>query len=69
MVGVIHGSPADGAKVQKGDLVTRINGEAVGKWDTHRYESLLANANEVAFTFLNGTEEKTLSLRVVELVP
>ncbi|MGD1032562.1 MAG: aspartyl protease family protein, partial [Opitutaceae bacterium] len=54
VVGVVPGSPADAADVETGDLVTRINGEAVARWTTRRYEQLLANAESITVTFLNG---------------
>jgi hypothetical protein len=55
--------------VQAGDLVTRINGEPVAKWDLRRYEQLLATVREITFTFLNGTEESSKHVGVFELVP
>jgi len=66
---VIPDSPADGAGVLPGDLVTRINGQAVEKWDLHRYETLLRSAPWVEFTFLHGREETTGRISVGELVP
>jgi len=69
VVGVVPGSPADAADVETGDLVTRINGEAVARWTTRRYEQLLANAESITVTFLNGTRETDKRLRVVDLVP
>jgi hypothetical protein len=69
VVGVVPGSPADAANVETGDLVTRINGEPVGSWTARRYEQLLANAEDIAVTFLNGTQETVKRLQVVELVP
>jgi hypothetical protein len=69
VVGVVPGSPADAANVETGDLVTRINGEPVAQWSTRKYEQLLANAENVSITFLNGTRETQKKLKVVELVP
>ena len=69
VVGVVPGSPADAANLETGDLVTRINGEAVGSWTARRYEQLLANAESISVTFLNGTRETEKKLQVVELVP
>jgi C-terminal processing protease CtpA/Prc len=69
VVGVIRGSPADAAKVAVGDLVTRIDGEPVRDWDSRRYEQLLARANAIAFTFLNGTQARSVELKVRDLVP
>jgi hypothetical protein len=69
--GVIPGSSADGANVQLGDLVTRVNGEPVSKWDLRRYNELVANGAAVDYTFLeNGKAESSPKrLKVVDLVP
>jgi hypothetical protein len=69
VVGVVPGSPADAADAQIGDLVTRINGEPVASWSTQRYGQLLANAEQITYTFLYGTTETARRLDVVELVP
>lgn len=69
VVGVIPGSPAAAAGVAPGDLVTRIDGETTDKWDTPRYERLQANAEEVAYTFLNGAEKAEKRMKVAEIVP
>jgi hypothetical protein len=69
VAGVVPKSPADGAGVQAGDLVTRINGEPVARWDLRRYEQLLATASEIGFTFLNGNTETEKRIAVFELIP
>lgn len=69
VAGVIPDSPAALAQVQLGDLITRINGEPVAQWDLRRYEQLVAAAPEIMFTFLNGTKETNVTLKVFELVP
>lgn len=69
VAGVVPKSPAQAAGVERGDLVIRINGDAMAKWDLRRYEQLVATADEIAFTFLNGTHEKERRVRVFELVP
>ena len=66
---VISGSPAEKSGVQGGDLVTRINGEPVAQWDIARYQQLVALADEVAFTFLNGTQETETRVQVFNLIP
>jgi hypothetical protein len=66
---VVEGSPAAAAGVQSGDLVTRINGEPVAAWDISRYQQLIANSGEIAYTFLVGTQETERKIRVFELVP
>lgn len=68
VAGVVRDSSAERLGIQTGDLVTRINGELVAKWDFRRYEQLVASANEIAFTFLNGAHESEQSLRVFTLV-
>jgi hypothetical protein len=69
VAGVVPKSSAEVEGVQQGDLVTRINGEPVARWDLRRYEQLVASANEITFTFLNGTAESEKQVRVFELVP
>ena len=67
--GVVPNSPADAEGIQPGDLVTRINGEPVARWDFRRFEQLLAGATEVTLSFLNGSAESSKRVRVFELVP
>ncbi len=69
VAGVVPGSPAEGAGVQTGDLVTRINGEPVAQWDLRRYEQLVVSGLEISFTFLNGNTEAAKAVKVFELVP
>jgi hypothetical protein len=70
VVGVVPGSPAETAPVHTGDLVTRINGEPVAKWNLLRYEQLIATADAITVTFLYGTKESDpVRLGVFELVP
>jgi hypothetical protein len=66
---LVPNSPAAAADIHLGDLVTRINGEAVAAWDLRRYDQLIATANEVTFTFLNGNVESTKTVPVFVLVP
>jgi hypothetical protein len=66
---VVPGSPAAVAGVQPGDLVTRLNGEPVAKWDIRRYELLVATATSIEFTFLHGNNEVAERLDVFDLVP
>ena len=66
---VIPGSPAAAVGVQDGDLVTRINDEPVANWDLARYQQLIASADEVEFTFLNGTQETVRNLKIFDLIP
>lgn len=69
VVGVVPESPAEGQGIEVGDLVTRINGEAVSLWDLQRYEMLVSAASEIRLTFLNGTAEAEKRVKVFELVP
>lgn len=66
---VVPGSPAENAGVQPGDLVTRINGEPVAQWNVVRYQQLATSADEIVFTFLNGTQETDRRIRGFALVP
>jgi hypothetical protein len=66
---VIPGSPADQARMEAGDLVTRINGEHVSKWDLRRYEELVATAREITCTLLYGQTEAPTTFETFELVP
>ena len=68
VVSVVPDSPAHAAGVQGGDLVTRINDEPVAAWDYLRFEQLVATASGIRFTFLNGTQEASHTLGVIELV-
>ena len=69
VAGVVPDSPAAAAQVESRDLVTRINGEPVARWDFGRYEQLISTADAVTFTFLNGTSETEKRLPVFDLVP
>jgi hypothetical protein len=69
VAGVVPTSSADRAGISPGDLVTRINGEAVARWDLMRYEQLVERATEITLTFLNGTSEAEKRVEVFELVP
>jgi hypothetical protein len=69
VAGVVPGSPAEAAGVERGDLVIRIDGEPMAKWDLRRYEERVARADEIALTFLKGTQETERRVRVFELVP
>jgi hypothetical protein len=69
VAGVVPKSPAETAGVQQGDLVIRINGESVARWDLRRYEQLVASAASIVFTFLNGDAESEKQVSVFELVP
>lgn len=69
VAGVVPDSPATWSNVQTGDLISRINGEPVAQWSFQRYERLIAEADEVTYTFLRGTEETDRTLSVFLLVP
>jgi hypothetical protein len=69
VAGVIAKSPAAAQGVQAGDLVTRINGESVARWDLRRYEQLVTTATEITFTFLNGNAETEKRVPIFDLVP
>lgn len=67
--GVIAGSPAEADGIRHGDLVTRIGGEPVERWNLARYEELVRRAAYVDLTFLNGRTETTKRIAVFDLVP
>jgi hypothetical protein len=69
VAGVIPDSPADALGIQSGDLVIRINGESVNDWNLRRYEAVVRRANEITYTFLNGTKETPIVVPTFELVP
>jgi hypothetical protein len=69
VAGVVPKSSAETEGVQLGDLVIRINGDPVAKWDLRRYEQLVATASEITFTFLNGNAETEKRVQVFGLVP
>jgi hypothetical protein len=69
VVGVIAGSPAAAASIEPGDLVVRVNGEAVAGWDLRRYDELIATAASVEYTFLNGSTETNRRLGIADVVP
>jgi hypothetical protein len=69
VIGVVAGSPASSAAVTDGDLVSRINGEPVAGWDLPRFDRLVATAEGIDFTFLDGTRETAKRIPVVDLVP
>jgi len=69
VAGVVPQSAAEVAGIRRGDLVTRINGEPVARWDFARYEQLVATAAELSFSFLLGTSESEKRVRVVDLIP
>jgi hypothetical protein len=69
VAGVVPGSPAAAVGVERGDLVIRIAGEPVAKWDLRRYEQLVASAEEITLTFLQGTVEMEKRVRVFALLP
>lgn len=62
-------SPAAQARFQEGDLVIRINGEAVEGWDLNRFNELIESGGLVDYTFLQGRDEVTKSAEAFALVP
>jgi hypothetical protein len=69
VAGVIPDSPAKEAGIQFGDLVTRIEGEPVAKWNLERYEHAVATSATLTFTLLFGTNEVEKRVGVFDLVP
>ncbi len=69
VAGVVPGSPAERSGVERGELVVRIDGEPVARWDLSRFEAHVGRAEELEFTFLEGNREFTRRLRAFDLVP
>ncbi len=69
VLGVVPDSPAAENGVQPGDLVTRINGEPVSKWNLSRYDELVRTASRIEFTFLAGRTEMPVPIDTFILVP
>ncbi len=54
--GVVDGTPADSAELQKGDRIAEINGETIADWD-HMASIIKQNAgNEITLAVERGTE-------------
>lgn len=67
---VVPGSPAEAAGIREGDLVTRIDGEHVARWDLNRFEQRVAEVDALALTLLAGANETAPRwVKVFELVP
>ena len=66
---IVPDTPAAALSVQLGDLVVRLNGEPVGKWDLERFLALVKTAAKVTCTILAGTREYDLEVPVFDLVP
>ena len=69
VVGILPGSPADADGVTRGDLISRINGEPVASWDPSRFDRLVATADTIEFTFINGAKESEKPVQVANIVP
>lgn len=69
VAGIVAASPAETAGVKAGDLVTRINGESIADWNYTRYDALVRRAEEITFTFLQGTKEVPVVIPTFILVP
>jgi hypothetical protein len=69
VVGVVPGSPAEAAGIQRGDLVARINGEPVSAWPLQRLDTLTRRAPEITFTFIQGSRETPTIVPTFELIP
>ncbi len=69
VAGVVPGSPAEKAGIQRGDLVARINGEPISAWPLQRLDTLTRRAPEITFTFIRGSKETPVILPTFELIP
>lgn len=66
---IVDGSPASNAKIEVGDLITRINQEPVERWGPGRWEDFVANASDAVFAILVGRREIEIRLPIIDLVP
>lgn len=69
VAGVVPGSPAERTGVERGELVVRIDGEPVARWDLRRYEARIARGGELELSFLEGSREFARRVAVMDLVP
>ena len=69
VLALVPDTPAAALAIQPGDLVVRINGEPVDRWDFERYAALLRSASKLTFTVLAGARERDVEVPVFELVP
>lgn len=69
VMSVIPETPTAQIGIQPGDLIIRINGEPVEKWNHERYATLIASSARVTYTFISGTQEYDVEVPVFELVP
>lgn len=67
--GVIPGSPAEAAGIRTGDLVVRIDGEPVERWNLTRLDERIRTADRLELTFIEGRTETTRSVAIFDLVP
>lgn len=68
VVSVVPGSPAEASGVQAGDIISRINGEPVSEWQLQRYDALVRASGEITCTFVRGSREDPMTIRVFDLV-
>lgn len=66
---VLADSPAATAGFAPGDLVARINGEPVARWDFDRFAALVDSGGPITFTCLAGAREFDREVPVFDLVP
>ena len=69
VAGIVPDSPAAGTGLRTGDLVVRINGDSVERWDLERFAALVETASDIEFTILDGRQERTLRVPTLVLVP
>ena len=69
MRGTWYPPPAERTGVERGELVVRIDGEPVARWDLRRYEARIARGGELELSFLEGSREFARRVAVMDLVP
>jgi C-terminal processing protease CtpA/Prc len=69
VAGIIPGSPAEGAHLNTGQLVTRIEGRPSRDWTRDQIQQWIDSHNAVALAVADASGEHNISLRVWSLVP
>lgn len=69
VAGTIPGSPAEGAGIAAGDLVTQIEGKPAAAWSRDQIDRWADQHSEIALRVARNSDHRDLSLSVWALVP